>query len=682
MSAFDYLLPQVKRTTRRPGVCRIGPDSRLALEADDVRLRRAVERIGRELKEPIGLSPPTGGQRSEARQTGDGGIEIRLGVNPRVVAPVEGYRLDIQPSQINIDGGSAAGCFWGLQTLRQLVRRSRGALPCAVIEDHPDLAVRGVLLDITRGRVPTVEMLKRLVDRLAGWKVNQLQLYNEHAFVFEFDVDISDADHGLMPDEVRELDDYARERFVTLVPALATFGHMGRVLSLPRYRSLSELEPTTSWKEMSWPQRARGFTLDCLNPEAHELVRRMWSEVLDAFSSPVVNICGDEPWDLGKGRHTSRLSEEALVEAYLDHIRRTYEICTARGRRCQAWSDVVRNHPQLLPRLPRDLTILHWGYDDKTDYDATEEFVRTGLVTIVCPGTSGWKRILPAIGVAERNIVTFAAAAAKHGAIGMVITDWGDHGHFQPPTCSLHGMAVGAACAWWAEHSIGAKRDASGVSFDERLEREFLGISYDANSSEASFVGTLREAARLADRYETWRLMWMTPDDLAKEAHLPTEEELAQTASASRMLYEQLERVWVCLPESSDVRHDLEELAVAARFSELFAEKITLLGGTERKTSIEPGMGRSRFWIGTGDPRHVAERGGEQLRKSDSSFREDAVRHGESKDAVESWRSGLRDALRAYQVCWRRRNKPSGLKDIETALNRVTDDMSAWETPR
>ena len=66
----------------------------------------------------------------------------------------------------------------------QLACRSVGGLPPCRIEDWPDFAARGVMLDISRDKVPTLATLTGLVDLLAGWKINQLQLYTEHTFAY------------------------------------------------------------------------------------------------------------------------------------------------------------------------------------------------------------------------------------------------------------------------------------------------------------------------------------------------------------------------------------------------------------------------------------------------------------------------------------------------------------------
>jgi hypothetical protein len=558
-----------------------------------------------------------------------GRSRISVAIDESSIKSADGYRLDVRPDRIEIVGGADAGCFYAIQTLRQLSCFETGEIPCCTVVDWPDFRTRGLLHDVTRGKVPTLDTLKLIVDRLAALKVNQLQLNIEHAFVFSFDTTICQPSEGLTPDEVLELDKYARDRFIALVPALATLGHMGRILSMPKYRHLAEVEPLKAWSEMTWPERLRGLTLDCVNPESHQLTESMWTDILDAFSSAVVNICGDEPWDLGKGRNRVRFAtqRDGKARAYVEQLRRTHDLCAARGRRTHLWSDVVRNYPHLFDQMPPSSTVLHWGYDDNADYDGTAAFVAAGVDTFVCPGTSGWKRIINAMGLAERNIATFAAAGAKHGAVGLLNTDWGDHGHFNQLACSWHGIALGAVLGWKADHPIG---DA----FDRLFARRIL------NTDDPTGVRLLRGAAALADRYETWRLLWMPLHDVVGELSRITPEE----ADDARRHAEAF-RSWssALSPEDEYAAQDLRELDVACRFVGLLADKIDASHRVKLKSTTTA-----------------------------------ASRESITQPAL-SWLENVIEATAGYGECWRARNKPDGLEDVLGATTGATEDLQARE---
>src|SRR4029453_13120330 len=105
-----------------------------------------------------------------------------------------------------------------------------GRLPVGTVEDWPDVPVRGVMLDVSRDKVPTMETVRALVDRLAGWKVNQLQLYMEHTFAYRDHEDVWRAASPFTAEEVVELDAYCRARHVELVPNQNCLGHWERWL--------------------------------------------------------------------------------------------------------------------------------------------------------------------------------------------------------------------------------------------------------------------------------------------------------------------------------------------------------------------------------------------------------------------------------------------------------------------
>src|SRR6202142_481261 len=96
----------------------------------------------------------------------------------------EGYALAISKNGIEISFREAGGLRAATATLRQLLRQYGRQLPCLKIRDRPDFSRRGVMLDVSRGRVPKLETLFELVEHLADFKINELQLYTEHTFAY------------------------------------------------------------------------------------------------------------------------------------------------------------------------------------------------------------------------------------------------------------------------------------------------------------------------------------------------------------------------------------------------------------------------------------------------------------------------------------------------------------------
>src|SRR5208282_1587898 len=109
---------------------------------------------------------------------------IRLIRSPFAPNHPEGYGLNISESGIQVRFRDLGGLHVAIATLRQLLRQYGNRLPCLEIHDWPDFPRRGVMLDISRGRVPKLETLLELVGHLADFKINEFQLYTEHTFAY------------------------------------------------------------------------------------------------------------------------------------------------------------------------------------------------------------------------------------------------------------------------------------------------------------------------------------------------------------------------------------------------------------------------------------------------------------------------------------------------------------------
>src|SRR5690606_12232026 len=189
--------------------------------------------------------------------------------------------------------------FYGACTLIQIIEQCTPRLPGLTISDWPDFPARGVMLDVSRNRVPKMETLFNLVDQLAGWKINQLQLYFEHAFAYRSHPAVWADVSPITGQDVLVLDRYCRERFIELVPNQQSFGHLAPWLNRPEYKHLAEVEDGF---QTPWGYRAGSFSLAPVEPRSLEFLRGLYDELLPHFSSRMFNIGGDETWDLGQGR--------------------------------------------------------------------------------------------------------------------------------------------------------------------------------------------------------------------------------------------------------------------------------------------------------------------------------------------------------------------------------------------
>jgi hypothetical protein len=361
----------------------------------------------------------------------------------------ENYQLSVAQTEIRITAGSETGLFYGLQTLRQLIRTEGTILPEVKIDDAPDYPARGFYHDCTRGKIPTLETLFKLADKLAYYKMNQLQLYIEHTFAFARHSDMWSGADPLTAEEIIRLDHYCRERHIDLVPSLSTFGHFYMGLRSPRKKHLNELYVDGSAKPFSFHDRMAHYTLNASDPESIRLVEDMLAEFLPLFSSGCFNICCDETFDLGKGKNAAKVARLGSAEKlYVDFLLKIIAAVKKHGKRVMFWGDIIAKAPELIKELPVDTIPLEWDYSAEADRRDTRIMQQSGLDFYVCPGVSGWNSFLNRINSASQNIVNYAKRGLKFGAVGLLNTDWGDYGHVNLLGCSYHGLALGGAAAW------------------------------------------------------------------------------------------------------------------------------------------------------------------------------------------------------------------------------------------
>ncbi len=353
--------------------------------------------------------------------------------------PAQGYEITIPSTGVaEICTADAAGAFYATMTLRQLARLHHGRWPVGEVRDWPDLAERGVMLDISRDKVPTLETLFDLVDRLAEWKINHIELYAEHTFAYE-DHEIVWTDAGAMTAaEVDALDAFCRARHVKLVPNQNCLGHMNRWLKHEPYRALA-MDPDGY---VMMGMRRPPSTIEPTHPGSLDLVRSLLAELLPHFSDPTyVNLGLDEPWEMPAARFDDYL-------AWVHTLRALPELD---GREVLIWGDILAAQPERLADLPAGVTVCEWGYDAGHPWAARlGALAAAGVERWVAPGTSSWLTILGRTENMRADITEALDAAVEHGAGGMINTDWGDNGHLQYPAVSDPGLAFGAAMSWGA----------------------------------------------------------------------------------------------------------------------------------------------------------------------------------------------------------------------------------------
>jgi hypothetical protein len=379
----------------------------------------------------------------------------------------EGYAITIDSKGVRIEFREATGVRMAMATMRQLLRQYGRHLPCLKIRDWPDFARRGVMLDISRGRVPKLETLLKLASRLADFKLNELQLYTEHTFAYRDHPSAWESWGALTGDEIRQLDARCQQLGIDLVPNQNSFGHLEHFLERPNLKELAEV--SGPYADDGGEFVRRPSTLAPNHPGTLPFLRGLYDELLPNFSSQFFNVGCDETWDLGRGQSKNLCAEKGKGRVYLDFLKQIHQEVSARGKRMMFWGDIILKYPKLikelaelgrdaLPRVQADRQVsptiiaLNWGYEADHPFDGEAAlFAKAKIPFYVCPGTSTWQTLIGRHDNALANMRAAASAGLKHGALGYLITDWGDGGHPQPLAVSYLPYLAGASLSWCAK---------------------------------------------------------------------------------------------------------------------------------------------------------------------------------------------------------------------------------------
>ncbi len=358
------------------------------------------------------------------------------------------YKISIDTLNIKLIAKDEAALFFAKQTLKQIIfyaESTDSAIPCLEITDWPDFEKRGYMLDISRDKVPTMETLYQIIDMLASWKINEFQLYTEHTFAYKNHKEVWEGCSPLTAEEIQKLDAYCKVRFIDLVPNQNSFGHMENWLKHDTYLDLAEC-PTDC--KTIWGMRSR-TSLNPTNPGSLVLMQELYKELLPNFSSEYFNIGCDETVELGCGLSKEECDKIGKGQVYLNYLIQLNKEVNANGRKAQFWGDIILNHPELIPSLPKNMTALVWGYESNFPFiEKLPEFQKAGLEYYVCPGTSTWRSIIGRDHDAFLNLKNAAVNGKKYNAKGYLNTNWGDYGHWQPLSVCYAPMGVGASYAW------------------------------------------------------------------------------------------------------------------------------------------------------------------------------------------------------------------------------------------
>ncbi|UVQ62881.1 family 20 glycosylhydrolase [Bacteroides ovatus] len=299
---------------------------------------------------------------------------------PQLPSP-ESYTLSVTSQRIEIRATSGAGLFYGMQTLLQLMQpASTGSysVPSVEIEDTPRFAYRGLMLDVSR-HFSTKEFIKKQIDALAYYKINRLHLHLTDAAGWRLEIkkyplltdfaawrtdptwkkwwnggrkylryDEPGASGGYYTqDDIREILEYARQHYITVIPEIEMPSHSEEVLAAYPQLSCS-----------GEPYKNSDFCVG--NEETFTFLENVLTEVMELFPSEYIHVGGD---DTGKSawktcpKCQKRMKDEHLtnvdeLQSYLIH--RIEKFLNNHGRRLLGWDEILQGG------IAPNATVMSW----------------------------------------------------------------------------------------------------------------------------------------------------------------------------------------------------------------------------------------------------------------------------------------------------------------------------------
>ena len=366
----------------------------------------------------------------------------------------EGYVLLADERGVIVSAATAAGVFYGVQTLRQLVYPSDGGyrIRAVAVRDVPAMRYRWQQDDWSRGPIPTLEYAKKQIRILSEYKINGYCIYAENLFRSELHPAINPYGGTIAPEQIAELVDYAKRYHVEIVPQQQTFGHLHYVLRQERYAALGEKHGSQ--------------ILSPSEPEAYDFIGDYLSEIVPVFSSEFIHIGCDETFELGRGKSKELVARSSHADVYMGHLRRVAALPALQGKKLLFWGEIAVEHPDKLDLLPAAGIAVAWDYLPRENYDRfLKPYADRGIPTFIAPSAFYGGRVFPDYLAHLENIRNFVRDGQKYGSEGMLNTSWDDLGE-DLFDMGWYGVVFAAACSWQSgESDIARYRDAFDWAF-------------------------------------------------------------------------------------------------------------------------------------------------------------------------------------------------------------------------
>lgn len=306
----------------------------------------------------------------------------------------EGYSLMVHPQQIKIKANKAAGLFYGMQSLLQLmppqiesktlVEGLAWEIPCVEIKDKPKLGWRGLMFDVARHHF-TKEEVKKFIDNMSKYKFNLLHLHLTDDEGWRIEIkglpkltevgawrvnrvgtfgnfskaspeELRNYGGFYTQEDIKEIVKYAQERFVNIMPEIDVPGHsLAAVVSYPELSCTPDAvnynvragEQIMDWSRGAPPVALIDNTLCPANEKVYAFLDTVITQIAQLFPFEYIHMGGDEAprnfWEktpaIKELMKRENLKTIPQVQAYF--TKRVEKIVNAKGKKFMGWDEIL-----------------------------------------------------------------------------------------------------------------------------------------------------------------------------------------------------------------------------------------------------------------------------------------------------------------------------------------------------
>lgn len=366
---------------------------------------------------------------------------------------MDGERLTVEAPDIS---AAARGLFLAACALRD-------GKDIPELHQRRHIASCGMMLDMSRGGVMTVEAVKGMIDAHAALGLNLMMLYTEDTYTVPEAPYLGYLRGRYTEKELREMDDYAAESGVELVPCVQTLAHLEQFLQWDVNRDIKDNDCVLMIDE----------------PKTYAWIRAALTALRRCFRTNRIHIGMDEAHGVGLGEYYQKHGAVNRFELLNRHLNRVVDICKELGFKPIMWSDMFyrlgsKNNDyydtdavvpeSAIAQIP-DVALCYWDYyhmDEQFYAGMLEGHRKMGKEVVFAGGIWTWSGILPHVRKTNATMYPALRACLKAGIGTVLATLWGDDGCETDYRLALNQLPIYSEHVWLGEDCTRAEVERMG----------------------------------------------------------------------------------------------------------------------------------------------------------------------------------------------------------------------------